>query len=272
MVFTDPPYGVSYKARGGDFEVIEGDDKRDDELYGKLLLPAFKHLAAHAASSAAFYVWHASSTREDFAQALKAAGLVERQYLIWAKIGPVLGHSDYRWQHEPCFYASRDGVKPTFYGDRTHSTVWRAALRTGKDLVYAVSQGLLLLDGAGGTMFVKASPPAGKKVRKIRLAPAQVAHLETGGAPGTVWEVGRDGGDYQHPTQKPVELAVRAIENSSKPGEVVVDAFLGSGTTLLGAELRGRRCYGLELDPQYVDVIVRRWEQATGRKAERRPA
>jgi DNA modification methylase len=72
-----------------------------------------------------------------------------------------------------------------------------------------------------------------------------------------------------HLTEKPVELARRAIEFSSRPGENVLDLFGGSGSTLIGAEMTGRRAFLMELDPLYCDVIVQRWEKFTGRKAER---
>ena len=72
-----------------------------------------------------------------------------------------------------------------------------------------------------------------------------------------------------HLTEKPVELARRAIEFSSRPGENVLDLFGGSGSTLIGAEMTGRRAFLMELDTLYCDVIVQRWEKFTGRKAER---
>jgi len=72
-----------------------------------------------------------------------------------------------------------------------------------------------------------------------------------------------------HLTEKPVELARRAMEYSSRPGENVLDLFGGSGSTLIAAEQTGRRAFLMELDPLYADVIVQRWEQFMGRKAER---
>jgi len=75
-----------------------------------------------------------------------------------------------------------------------------------------------------------------------------------------------------HLTEKPVELAVRAIQYSSKPGENVLDLFGGSGSTLIGCEQTGRRAYLMEMDPLYCDIIVQRWEEFTGGKAERVPA
>ena len=72
-----------------------------------------------------------------------------------------------------------------------------------------------------------------------------------------------------HLTEKPVELAARAMQYSSRPGENVLDLFGGSGSTLIAAEQTGRRAFLMELDPLYCDVIVQRWQKFTGRKATR---
>ena len=69
---------------------------------------------------------------------------------------------------------------------------------------------------------------------------------------------------WGHGTQKPVECMRRPIANNSRPGQVIYDPFLGSGTSLIAAEMTGRVCYGLELNPAYVDVIVQRWQAFTG--------
>ncbi|MGB9455627.1 MAG: DNA modification methylase [Bryobacteraceae bacterium] len=98
------------------------------------------------------------------------------------------------------------------------------------------------------------------------------------GRPGensTIWDSpspkfimgGSDEDKFDHPTQKPVALMRRPIVNHTKRGELVYDPFLGSGTTLMAAELDGRVCCGLELDPKYVDVIIERWQKATGLEA-----
>jgi DNA modification methylase len=78
---------------------------------------------------------------------------------------------------------------------------------------------------------------------------------------------GSDEETFDHPTQKPVELMRKPILNHTKPGASVYDPFLGSGTTLAAAEITGRACYGLELDPKYVDVVVERWQALSGKKA-----
>ena len=68
---------------------------------------------------------------------------------------------------------------------------------------------------------------------------------------------------------KPIELLVRAIEHGTAKGMSVYDGFLGSGSTLIACEKTNRKCYGMEIDPHYCDVIVKRWEDYTGNKAER---
>jgi DNA modification methylase len=90
----------------------------------------------------------------------------------------------------------------------------------------------------------------------------------------TVWEIqslcptgNRKEDRVGHGTQKPVECMRRPVLNNSKPGDAVYDPFCGSGTTLIACESEGRRCYALEIDPVYCDVIVARWETATGKKA-----
>jgi DNA modification methylase len=96
------------------------------------------------------------------------------------------------------------------------------------------------------------------------------AHRYRGGRQQTtVWNIDRPSKSPEHPTMKPVELVERAVTNSSDVGHVVYDPFLGSGTTLIACERLGRRCYAMEIEPKYVDVAVRRWEQFTGREAHR---
>jgi DNA modification methylase len=85
-----------------------------------------------------------------------------------------------------------------------------------------------------------------------------------------VWQFGRVTGHerHGHATPKPVEMMERVMKSSSQKNDIVVEPFLGSGSTLMGAEVTDRKCYGMELDPKYCDVIVKRWEDFTGKKAE----
>jgi site-specific DNA-methyltransferase (adenine-specific) len=201
MVFTDPPYGVSYKGtnnpNGREWEIIENDDLRGDKL-SDFLLEAFRNLEAHLKEKGAFYVWFATSNHIQFETALREAGLKPKQEIIWNK-GMILGHSDYHWAHEPVFYGCREDENCQWLGDRCQTTVW---------------------------------------------------------------DIKRDhSGDYVHPTQKPTTLAQKALFNSSKPGETILDLFGGSGSTLIGCEQTNRKCRMMEFDPKYADVIRRRWAE-----------
>jgi DNA modification methylase len=101
------------------------------------------------------------------------------------------------------------------------------------------------------------------------------SHWNSDRKQSTLWEIANNGAvgnpdrekTWGHGTQKPVECMRRPIEHNSKPGDVIYDPFLGSGTTIIAAEMTGRACFGLELSPAYVDVIVQRWEEFTGEKA-----
>jgi DNA modification methylase len=95
------------------------------------------------------------------------------------------------------------------------------------------------------------------------------------GQNSTIWDSpspkfiigGSKEGKFDHPTQKPLERMRRPILNHTKRGELVYDAFLGSGTTLMAAEVTGRICHGIDIDPKYTDVAVLRWQQFTGLEA-----
>ncbi|HEX6992364.1 MAG TPA: DNA methyltransferase [Gemmatimonadales bacterium] len=270
-VFTDPPYGISYEAKSGKFEVISGDNLRRGQLSG-LIQGAFSAALPHVREDAGWYVWHASGTRTDFATAMAAVGLVELCLIVWEKPGATLGWGDYRQAHEPCFYAARQGVKPQFHGDRSHTTIWRLeAGATGKDEPVSVGGGLILVAADGQELYVSASIPKGRKLRHLHIEKGKATLLQPKTEGDDLWQVGRDYGhgkdDAIHPTMKPVELARRALRNSTREGEGVLDMFSGSGSTLMAAEQTKRVAYAAELDPHYVDATVRRWQTLTGQKA-----
>ena len=238
MVFTDPPYGVSYvgvnNPNGKEWQMIKNDNLRDDALY-EFLFCAFSNLSAMLKEDGAFYVWFASVNHIQFEQALNAAGLRVKQEIIWDK-GMVLGHSDYHWAYEPCLYGTKIGHNCSWYGDRKQKT-------------------LLSLNRA--------------EIRKLKKEQMEdiLVNLYEG---RTCWRISRDNVmDYVHPTQKPIELAGRAMKNSSSAGQTVLDLFGGSGSTLIAGEQLNRRCRVMEFDPHYCDVIIARWEKFTGKEAEK---
>jgi len=221
LVVTDPPYNVAVKSDSARLAAdgrssILNDDMPAEEFAG-FLNAVFEQYVGIMASAAAIYVFHPSSYQREFESAMEAAGIAVRSQCVWVKNASSFGWSQYRWQHEPVFYAHIRGKAPAWYGDRRQTTVWRSGL--------------------------------------------PVAEPE----PSTVWEVSRgDVGKYVHPTQKPLELLAIPIGNSSKTGDVVVDLFGGSGSTLMTCEQMGRQCRTMELDPVFCDVIKERFLAATG--------
>jgi len=214
--------------------MIENDNLRGDALY-QFLEHAFVNFSNHLKSGGAFYVWFASVNHIQFETALKAAGLKVKQELIWDK-GMVLGHSDYHWSYEPCLYGCHADKNSTWYGDRTQKT-------------------LLALNRTDIRKLNK------EQMEKMLLAMHEGRN---------VWRISKDNVmEYVHPTQKPLALAATGIKNSSAPNDIVLDLFGGSGSTMMAAEQLDRRCFMMEFDPHYCDVIIARWEKLTGQKAER---
>lgn len=235
VVFTDPPYNVNYKGHGKKTSNTIANDNMEGSAFGQFLEKVFKNHMESIKSGAGMYVFHSSSSQAQFEYAIEKAGMEVKNQLIWNKPAAALGWGDYRWKHEPFFYCTVKGKKAQFYGDRKHSTVWD---------------------------FQKTDAQLFAWAQKMKRAEEQ--------GKTTVWSMARDKvGEYVHPTQKPVELIVYALRNSSKSGDLVLDLFLGSGSTLIAAEKSERTCFGLELDPKYVDVIIKRWEDYTGEKAEK---
>ncbi|MFP1632656.1 DNA-methyltransferase [Zhengella sp. ZM62] len=107
-----------------------------------------------------------------------------------------------------------------------------------------------------------AHEPAWYAVRK-----GKTGHWSGDRKQSTVWAIEHRRSDSGHGTQKPVECMKRPIENNSSPGQAIYEPFSGSGTTIIAAEMTGRACHAIELNPAYVDVAIRRWQDFTGKQA-----
>ena len=194
MVVTDPPYNVAYKGKTKDALEIENDNMGDKDFY-QFLYDFYTALGAYSKAGGAWYVWHADSEGANFRQAMKDAGIMVKQCLIWVKQTMVMGRQDYQWKHEPCLYGWKEGAAHNWYSDRKQTTV-------------------LNFD--------------------------------------------RPSRNAEHPTMKPIGLFAYQINNSSKVGDIVADAFGGSGTTMVACEQLKRKARLVEFDPKYCDVIVKR--------------
>ena len=216
VVFTDPPYGVSY-ADKNEFlnslgtghrltKRIENDSHKPEEMYG-FWCKAFKNLYDFSKDCMAYYVKapQGGDLLLLLLQSLRDSGFMLKHQLIWNKNNHVLGRCDYNYKHEPIIYGWKI--------DKTHHFYGKSKFKT------------------------------------------------------SVWDIPKPLKSDLHPTMKPVELVTASLLDASENGQVVLDLFGGSGTTLIAAEETGRHARLMEFDPHYCDVIITRWEKLTGQKA-----
>lgn len=234
MVLTDPPYNVNVENSQG---MKIQNDNMDNKAFGEFLTRAFKNLSEILKAGGAFYIWFASREHINFEKALNENGLKVRQEIIWNKNMFILGNQDYQWKHEPCLYGWKDGAAHYFIDDRTQATV------------------------------IEDKHQDFRKLKKEELV-KMLEEIYADKISTTIIEENKPTINDLHPTMKPIKLLSRLIKNSSRIDECVVDLFGGSGSTLIACEQLSRPCYMMELDPKYCDVIVKRWETLTGKKAE----
>lgn len=249
MIFTDPPYNVDYQG-GTDEKLKIQNDNMPAEEFNEFLLAVMKNLLKVTAPGGAIYVCHADSAGSDFRGAMTKAGWSLRQCLIWAKNQFTLGRQDYQWQHEPILYGWKPDAGHNFYGGRRQSTVIPS--------LFPVT----VTEDVDGKKLVTFNFGIGQVVLKV---PEYIV-VDTEDA-ATVVHVEKPARNGEHPTMKPLALCAKFIANSSLEGQSVIDLFGGSGSTMMAAEQIGRKCYTMELDPRYCDVIIRRYEEMTGNKA-----
>lgn len=208
MVFTDPPYGVSYTGGVIHGNKINVNHKRemlqndDVDIYEK-----FIPLLNEVIEDGAIYIFYAIKNSYELFKPLHDNNIELNAIIAWNKIntGYADMNSHYKNKYEPCIYAKRKGHKLNFVGSTTECTVW---------------------------------------------------------------DIEKDRDNKLHPTQKPIAVPERAIKNSSKEGDIVLDFFGGSGSTLIACEKTNRKCRIMELDPKYCDVIRRRytkWAKENGK-------
>lgn len=246
ICWTDPPYNVEYVGKTADALTIKN-DSMDDKAFYDFLLSFYTATWSWMKPGAAVYVAHADTEGLNFRGALKAAGFKLSGCIIWRKNVMVLGRSDYQWQHEPILYGWKPGSAHRWYGGRKQTTIMDlgdgSPFEQLPDGRYQITVGdrVMIVDGAATVDEVVPSIVHAEKPKRSEL----------------------------HPTMKPVELIERMLRHNARPGDIVLDPFGGSGSTLIAADRLGMCARLIELDPKYADVIVGRWEAWSGRKAER---
>ena len=227
LIITDPPYNVAYEGKTADGLTIQNDNMSNKDFHD-FLAASFRQMEAAMKPGAPIYVFHAAIAGQHFIETFSNSGLLLKQVLVWVKQQFALGRQDYNWQHEPILYGWKEGAAHRWYGQFNKSTVIDDNLNpegmTKDELVEMFNQIKLL---------------------------------------STVIREDRPNRNGEHPTMKPVRLIARLMQNSSKPRDIVLDPFGGSGSTLMAAEQLNRQARLVELDPSYCDVICNRFQGHT---------
>lgn len=231
---TDPPYNVAVENSQG--MTIANDNMKSDD-FRKFLKEAFDAASSVMAKGCPFYIWFASLEHINFEAALNDVGLRVKQELIWNKSHFMLGRSHYQWKHEPCLYGWK-GDSCRYFTDRRNCAS--------------------VIEDEGEIDINK------MKEKELRDLLYRIYESDN---PTTVINCSKPNKDTEHPTMKPVRLFGYQITNSSQKGDIILDTFGGSGTTIVAAEQLHRKARLMELDPHYCDVIIARWEKLTGKKA-----
>jgi len=238
MVMTDPPYNVDYASKNealntrGSGNIIQTDimnDKMSNENFYQFLYDFYTATNSYTKNGGAWYVWFSDAEGINFRKALVDSGVLLKQTLIWVKNNIVLGRQDYQNKHESCLYGWKAGAGHYFIDDRTKTTV----IEDKVDY---------------------------KKLNKKQLID-MFLEMTSDKRPLDIIYCDKPFRSELHPTMKPIKLLAPLIENSSKVGQLVADGFLGSGSTMVASHQLKRKCYGMELDPKYCQVIVDRMQK-----------
>lgn len=225
-LITDPPYNVDYE--GTDGMKIMNDHMGDGAFY-KFLFDSFINCLVHTKEGGGAYIFHADSEGRNFRNAYEDSGFLLKQCLIWVKNAFTIGRQDYQWKHEPILYGWKPGAGHYFTHHRDQ-----------------------------GTVFGESRPSAKiTKAKLLEIVDRMHQEYET-----TVLEYNKPKRNALHPTMKPLPLLAHLVRNSTKPGELIIDPFLGSGSTMLAGHQMNRYTYGMDLDPNYCQAVLDRMEEA----------
>jgi DNA modification methylase len=224
LIFTDPPYNVNVSNSQG--MTIQNDNMAKSD-FKKFIKNVYDNLFLIAKNGCVYYIFHGESERVIFTEQLVNAGFKFAQNLIWVKSHFTLSRQDYNWRHEPILYGWKEGASHYFCKDFTQDTILDKERTDIKNL-----DKHQLINLLQNTL---------NQNQETIIYNEKTLHNDL------------------HPTMKPLDLCLKLIQNSSKINDKVVDLFAGSGTTIIACEKIKRKCFAMELDPKYCDVIVRRY-------------
>lgn len=251
MVFCDPPYNVDYQGGMGTHrqnkrQAIENDNM-DPAEFREFLSRSIKNMMQYV--NGPFYICMSSKELSSLKEVFEEAGGHWQSFIVWVKNTFTLSRSDWQNQYEPILYGWNGNNKDHYFaGYRDEGNTWDdleklKPIFNGSHTLIKLGNMHLQLDGKVTGYYVDKDNQT------------------------DIWREKKPSRNTEHPTMKPVPLVAKAIKASSARGGSVLDPFGGSGSTLIAAEQTQRKCYTMELDEKYCDVIVSRWEKLTKLKA-----
>ena len=258
MVFTDPPYLMGFKGNvhsdgskslNANYDDIEN-DKLDEAESGMFLSKIALIIKEYCNGS--FYICFYRLGIEKIINALIQNGLKYRSLIIWYKNNHNLSNSDYMSIYEPIVYGWN--ADHNFYGNRSNFDV--ITMKKTKDASPQVTTQSKAIYIKSNDSFFKFEKITTKPKNYIEVKDKVVFNMFSG--ENNIWEVDKTQANTMHPTMKPVELCEKAIKNSTQFNGKVLDLFLGSGSTMVASHQLNRKCYGMELEPKYCQVIIDR--------------
>jgi len=249
MVFTDPPYNVNYKGSVSTFRRGKTRSPILNDNLGADFIDFLRSVISNMMEicDGAFYICMSSKELGNLKKVFEELGGHWQSFIVWVKNHFTLSRADYQQLYEPIMYGWKGNHY--FIQDRNKGNVWEdlSKVKTEYDGEYTT------ISFQGFQVRIKGRVEGGQVIRKHQKV--------------DIWRCDKPIKSEEHPTMKPVALCEEAIRNSSKRGDIVLDVFGGSGSTLIACEKLNRRCYMMEIEPIYCQVIIDRWEQFTGQKA-----
>ena len=242
LVWEDAPYGVAYQTANGvnhsqAYNELKNHKIANDTLSGAdldaFLNAHMKAIVPHMRPGASLYWCHDIRYNHQFKQVLESNGIHIADTLIWRKDRHSTWLTDYAKYYEPIIYGWREDAEHAWYGKNMQPNAFD----------------LDGLENKSREQLIRIIQSWDTNYQTFQKEPRKIASL--------------------HPTVKPVKLIEYHIINSTQPGQTVYDGFSGSGSTLMACEVSGRHARCVELEPKFVDVTIRRWQEHTGQLAVR---
>jgi DNA modification methylase len=272
LVLTDPPYNLNFNGTvGGQFTNMANDNLNEADFQA-FIDKVSQNMKDNSKDTASYYVWIDYRHYPTIVAGLKKAGLDIMNCVIWDKVFSGLGYK-YRFRHEMCVFAGKR-IKVQWYGDGVDEDIITLQSEESPDFPLDM-RGFLIETSAGEYIRIKKEKIPTKRVPIIKIGEKMKFSVKSDKNDNIIQSFsmnsfGQRDKEFtegiEHPTIKPQQILKQFLINSSKDGDIVLDCFAGSHSTLIACEELNRKARCIEIDPKYVSIGIERWENFSGKK------